>query len=67
MVRMAKVWAASQGRHFVLPDDIKLLARPVWQHRLLLDAEAEFAGTTSDVVVARVLERVAAPQARTAA
>ncbi|MFP3362027.1 hypothetical protein R0K17_32510, partial [Planococcus sp. SIMBA_143] len=35
MVRMAKVWAAAQGRHFVLHDDIKLLARPVWQHRLL--------------------------------
>ena len=67
MVRMAKVWAAAQGRHFVLPDDIKLLARPVWQHRLLLDAEAEFAGTSSDTVIARVLDAVAAPQARVAA
>jgi MoxR-like ATPase len=67
MIRIAKVWAAAHGRHFVLPDDIKALARPVWQHRLLLDAEAEFAGTTSDVVIARVLEAVAAPQARTAA
>ncbi|MDF2507153.1 MAG: hypothetical protein K0Q52_1012, partial [Microbacterium sp.] len=67
MIRMAKVWAAAQGRHFVLPDDIKALARPVWQHRLLLDAEAEFAGTTSDVVISRVLDAVAAPQARAAA
>jgi MoxR-like ATPase len=39
----------------------------VWQHRLLLDAEAEFAGTSSQTVVARVLEAIAAPQARTAA
>ncbi|MEV4669756.1 AAA family ATPase [Microbacterium sp. LWO12-1.2] len=67
MIRMAKVWAAAHGRHFVLPDDIKTLARPVWQHRLLLDAEAEFAGTSSDAVIARVLDAVAAPQARTAA
>ncbi|MGO2932479.1 AAA family ATPase [Microbacterium sp.] len=67
MVRLAKVWAASRGRHYVLPDDIKALVAPAWQHRLLLDAEAEFAGTTADVVVARVIERVAAPQARTAA
>ncbi|MGF2949121.1 AAA family ATPase [Microbacterium alcoholitolerans] len=67
MVRIAKVWAAAHGRHYVLPDDIKALARPVWQHRLLLDPEAEFAGTTADTVIARVLEGVAAPQARTAA
>lgn len=67
MIRIAKVWAAAHGRHYVLPDDIKALARPVWQHRLLLDAEAEFAGTTADSVIGRVLEGVAAPQARTAA
>src|SRR5690554_937912 len=67
MIRLAKVWAAVHGRHYVLPDDIKALIRPAWQHRLLLDAEAEFAGATADVVIARVLESVAAPQARTAA
>ena len=67
MIRIAKVWAAAHGRHFVLPDDIKALARPVWQHRMLLDAEAEFAGTSSETVIARVLDSVAAPQARTAA
>ncbi|SJN46245.1 MoxR-like ATPases [Microbacterium esteraromaticum] len=67
MVRIAKVWAAAHGRHYVLPDDIKTLARPVWQHRMLLDAEAEFAGTTAESVVGRVLESVTAPQARTAA
>ncbi|MGX1793012.1 AAA family ATPase [Microbacterium sp. NPDC055312] len=66
MIRIAKVWAAAHGRHYVLPDDIKSLARPVWQHRLLLDAEAEFAGTTADSVIGRVLENVAAPQARAA-
>ncbi|WP_314649296.1 MoxR family ATPase [uncultured Microbacterium sp.] len=67
MIRIAKVWAAAHGRHFVLPDDIKALARPVWKHRLLLDPEAEFSGTTSETVIARVLETVPAPQARTAA
>ncbi|MGX1695449.1 AAA family ATPase [Microbacterium keratanolyticum] len=67
MVRIAKVWAASQGRHYVLPDDIKALARPVWMHRLLLDPEAEFAGTTPETVISRVLDSIAAPQARSAA
>ena len=67
MIRLAKVWAASQGRHYVTPDDIKLLAAPAWTHRLVLDPEAEFAGTTPDAVIARVLDGVAAPQARSAA
>lgn len=67
MIRIAKVRAASQGRHFVTPDDIKELAAPVWTHRLVLDPEAEFAGTTAETVIARVLEDVAAPQARSAA
>ncbi|WP_439902061.1 AAA family ATPase [Microbacterium azadirachtae] len=67
MVRIAKVWAAAHGRHYVLPDDVKALARPVWLHRLLLDPEAEFAGTTAETVIARVVDKVAAPQARAAA
>ena len=67
MIRIAKVWAAAHGRHFVLPDDIKTLARPTWQHRLVLDAEAEFAGTTGQTVIERALDGIAAPQARTAA
>jgi MoxR-like ATPase len=67
MIRIAKVFAAAQGRHFVLPDDIKALAGPVWTHRLVLDPEAEFAGISAETVLARVLESVAAPQARSAA
>ncbi|MFT4221025.1 MAG: MoxR family ATPase [Microbacterium sp.] len=67
MVRIAKVWAAAHGRHFVTPDDIKTLAEPVWAHRIVLDPEAEFAGATAAAVVGRVLDEVAAPQARSAA
>jgi MoxR-like ATPase len=67
MIRVAKVYAAAQGRHFVLPDDVKALVAPVWTHRLVLDPEAEFAGTSAEAVIARVLDSVAAPQARSAA
>jgi MoxR-like ATPase len=67
MIRIAKVWAAAHGRHFVTPDDIKLLAAPVWTHRLVLDPEAEFSGTTPATIISRVLESVPAPQARSAA
>ncbi len=63
MVRAAKVWAASQSRNFVLPDDIKELAPVVWTHRLVMDPEAEFSGATPEVVLNRVLADVAAPAA----
>ena len=64
LVRTAKVWAATQGRHYVLPDDIKELLVPVWNHRLILDPEAEFAGATAGGVLDRVLADVAAPLER---
>jgi len=65
MVRAAKVWAASQGRNFVLPDDIKELASVVWTHRFVMDPEAEFSGATAEAVLTRILTDVAAPQQRT--
>jgi MoxR-like ATPase len=64
MMRIARVVAASQGRHYVIPDDVKSLAAPVWTHRLVLDPEAEFSGTTADSVVERALADVEAPLAR---
>jgi len=67
IVRLAKVWAAAQGRHYVIPDDLKALAQPAWAHRLVMDPEAEFVGTSPETVIARVLEAVAAPQTRSAA
>ena len=66
MMRVAKVYAAAQGRHFVVPDDVKTLAVPVWAHRLVLDPEAEFSGTTAESVVQRAVSAVEAPLARAA-
>ncbi|WNB85957.1 MoxR family ATPase [Cellulomonas sp. ATA003] len=67
LVRTAKVWAAAHGRHYVLPDDVKVLVAPVWNHRLVLDPDAEFAGTTAEAVLTRVLGEVPAPLERRAA
>ncbi|HQV91025.1 MAG TPA: MoxR family ATPase, partial [Phycicoccus sp.] len=61
MVRAARVWAAAQGRNFVLPDDIKDLAGPVWTHRIIMSPEAEFTGSSATAVLARALESTAAP------
>ncbi|MCZ2262659.1 MULTISPECIES: AAA family ATPase [unclassified Isoptericola] len=64
LVRCMKVWAAAHGRNYVLPDDVKDLVVPVWAHRLVLDAEAEFGGATAEGTISRLLSDVAAPQER---
>ncbi len=64
MVRAARVWAASQGRNYVTPDDVKILAQPVWSHRVVLDPEAEFGGTSQASVVDKALDTVPPPQVR---
>ena len=65
MVRCAQVWAAAQGRTFVLPDDVKALAGPVWEHQVVIDPDASFSGATPAGVVARALTTVPAPAAGT--
>ena len=63
-VRCAKVWALSQGRDHVVPDDIKDLAHPLLCHRLLLTDEAQFTGVEVDRVIDELLADVAAPALR---
>jgi MoxR-like ATPase len=65
-IRCAKTWAAADGRPFVLPDDVKELAEPVLRHRILLDAEAQFAGVEVEQVIADIVADVAAPTNRAA-
>ena len=64
MTRAVKVWAAAQGRSYVLPDDVKDLAVVVWAHRLVMDPDAEFAGATAQAVVTQAVASVAAPTSR---
>jgi MoxR-like ATPase len=64
LVRAAKTLAAASGRHYVIPDDVKVLAEPVLAHRLLLDAEAEFEGITASSVIGQILLETAPPSDR---
>jgi MoxR-like ATPase len=65
-VRSAKTWAATNGRHYVIPDDIKELAGPVLSHRIALAPEAEFSGATTIDVIDRILTEVEPPTDRAA-
>lgn len=61
LTRCARVWAASDNRSYVVPDDVKNLAVPVLAHRITLTAEATFAGTTPEQMIKQILEEVPAP------
>lgn len=47
LIRAAKVWAAADGRGFVTPDDLKHMAHPVLDHRLVVSHEARLRDITS--------------------
>ena len=64
MTRAVRVWAAAQGRPYVLPADVQDLAEVVWAHRLVMDPDAEFAGATAADVVTRALADVPVPSTR---
>jgi MoxR-like ATPase len=65
--RSAKARAASLGREYVVPDDIKALAEPVLGHRLVLAADALLGGITVEEIVEDVLDSVAVPSGRAGA
>src|SRR5919108_1213181 len=48
--RAAQAWALFEGRDFVLPDDIKLLAAPVLAHRLGMRGRARAAEMLGEVL-----------------
>jgi MoxR-like ATPase len=66
LVRTAKTLAAATGRHYVIPDDIKILAEAVLAHRLILDPEAEFDGVTTSSVIGQILIETPPPSERQA-
>jgi len=64
--KAARARAAAQGRAFVVPDDIKALAKPVLSHRMVLTPESAGQGADPADVVDDVLRRVPVPTSREA-
>ena len=58
----SRALAALQGRDYVIPDDVKLLALPVLRHRVTLSPGAEIEGLGADRVLREILDQTAAPR-----
>ncbi len=59
--QLSRALAVMEGRDYVIPDDVKLAARYVLPHRIILKPEAEVEGVTPERVVEEVLKSVPVP------
>jgi len=62
MLQASKAYALLQGRDFVVPDDVRMVAPSVLQHRLVLTAEAEMEGLTPLKAAERLIDKVEVPK-----
>ncbi len=62
IMKTSKAIAAINGRDFVTPDDIKYVAYPVMNHRIILTPEREMEGTESSDVIDEILKRIEVPR-----
>src|SRR6266581_10344 len=62
LIMASRANAAISGRDFVTPDDIKAMALPVLEHRLILRPEFEIEGLAVPEVVAQILQQIAVPR-----
>jgi MoxR-like ATPase len=58
----SRAHAAVQYRDYVTPDDVKSMARPVLEHRLILRPEYEIEGLTPAELIDKILQQVAIPR-----
>ena len=58
----SKALAALRGFDFVTPDIVRALIHPVWQHRLLLSADAELGGETAKRALSHVVDKIEVPR-----
>jgi MoxR-like ATPase len=62
ILNSAKAFAALNGRDFVTPEDIKVVAHPVLRHRVILTPDKEMEGITADEVVKQIVDKIEVPR-----
>jgi MoxR-like ATPase len=62
LLRAARACAASAGRAFVTPEDVKEMAPVVLAHRVILQPDAELQGRTGAELIARAVQSVPVPR-----
>lgn len=61
MLKACQVYAAIQGRNFVNPDDIKILAPFIFAHRLIIKNNLRVKGVSNETVINEILRKIEVP------
>ena len=61
LMKAAQALALSEGREFVIPEDVREMAVPVIAHRMVAEPQARFAGVTTAGIVEEILTKVPLP------
>jgi MoxR-like ATPase len=62
LFKAARVQAVLAGRDYVVPDDVRALAHPVFRHRIIMKPEAVMEGRGPDGALDEILESVETPR-----
>ncbi|MGH2496741.1 MAG: AAA family ATPase [Ktedonobacteraceae bacterium] len=63
LYRGSQALAAMRGRGYVIPDDVKLLAKPTLAHRIIVTPAARVRAVTSTAILDEILQSVPVPGA----
>ncbi|QIB75536.1 MoxR family ATPase [Halogeometricum borinquense] len=61
LLQAAKAHAAIEGRHYVIPDDVKTLAVSALAHRLVLSTDAEIGDVEPEAIIEGILDTTTPP------
>ena len=62
IMKMSKAIAAMRGRDFVTPDDIRFVATPVLNHRIIPTPEREMEGVQTEDIIQEIIEKIEVPR-----
>jgi MoxR-like ATPase len=61
LLKLARAWAAMEGRDYVLPDDVKRFAGPALVHRLILEPDLWMKRHAADEVIDGIVQAIPVP------
>ena len=64
LVRAAQACAILAGRQYILPDDVRRMARSVLSHRLVLTPEARMKGISAESILSQLMDTLPVPGAK---
>lgn len=62
LTKLARANAVLEGRDYVIPDDVKSLAVPAFNHRVIMKAESWIKGADSISILENLVEKVPVPK-----